>query len=103
MGDLGFKRCDFLFELLICASESIGFKAVDGIPMLDGGNEPSRNVSGLFGGEVLGKNVDCCLCYGSRSRRVQRSDITPVKVTHCIGLSLMDCMTWYDSFVRMTH
>ena len=58
VGDLGFERSNFLLELLICMRESISFKAMDGIPMLDGGNEPSRNVSGLFGGEVLGKNVD---------------------------------------------
>ena len=61
VGDLGFKCSNFLLELLICARECVGFKAIDGIPMLDGGNEPSCNVSGLFGGEVLGENVDCCL------------------------------------------
>ena len=61
VGNLGFKRSDFLLKLLICARECVGFKAMDGVPMLDGGNEPSRNVSGLFGGEVLGENVDCCL------------------------------------------
>ena len=58
MGDLSFECSDFLLELLICASESIGFKAVDGIPMLDGGNEASGNVPGTFGGDVLGKDAD---------------------------------------------
>ena len=61
VGDLGFKHSNLLLELLICVRECVGFKAVDGILMLDGGNEPSRNVSGLFGREVLSENVDCCL------------------------------------------
>src|SRR5579863_5338764 len=36
MGDLGFERSNFFLELLICASECIGFKAVNGIVMLNG-------------------------------------------------------------------
>src|SRR5579863_3812913 len=40
MGNLGFERSNFLLELLICASECVGFKAVDGIVMLNGGNKP---------------------------------------------------------------
>ena len=58
VGDLGFKQRNFLLELLIVASESVGFKAVDGIPMLDGGNEASGDVSGTFSGDVLGKDID---------------------------------------------
>src|SRR5579863_6506407 len=61
VGDLSFKCLNFLFELLICVSKSVGFKAIDGIPMLEGGNKPLCNVSGMFGGDVLGKNVDCWL------------------------------------------
>jgi len=58
LGDLGFKRRDFLLELLIVASESVGFKAMDGIPMLDGGNETLGDVSGAFDGEVVGQDTD---------------------------------------------
>src|SRR5579863_3778278 len=39
MGDLGFERSHLLFELLICASECIGFNAMDGIAVLDSGNK----------------------------------------------------------------
>jgi len=58
LGDLGFERSNFLLELLIVASESVGFKAVDGIPMLDGGNEASGDVSCALNGEVVGENAD---------------------------------------------
>ena len=61
MSNLGFERSNLLLELLICTRECVGFEAMDGIPMLDGGNKPLCNVSGLFSGEVLGENVDCCL------------------------------------------
>ena len=39
-------------------SKSVGFKAMDGISMLDGGNETFGNVSGMFGRDVLGKDID---------------------------------------------
>ena len=58
VGDLGFKRSNLLLELLIVASECVGFKAMDGIVMLDGGNEASGNVPGAFGGEVLGEDAN---------------------------------------------
>jgi len=58
VGDLSFKRCNFLLELLICMRESIGFKAMNGILMLDGGNEPLCNVLGTFGRNVLGEDID---------------------------------------------
>ena len=57
-GDLGFERSNLLLELLIVASKCVGFKAMDGIPMLDGGKEASGDVPGTFGGEVLGEDVD---------------------------------------------
>ena len=58
VGDLGFERSNFLLELLIVASECVGFKAVDGIPMLDGSKEASGDVPGTFGGDVLGEDID---------------------------------------------
>src|SRR5579863_9372236 len=58
VGNLGFERSNLLLELLICASECIGFKIIDGIAMLDGGNEPFHNVSSSLSGEVLGEYVD---------------------------------------------
>ena len=58
VGDLGFERSNFLLELLICASECVSFNAMDGIVMLDGGNEPLGNILDVFGGEVLGKYVE---------------------------------------------
>ena len=59
VGDLGFERSNFLLELLIVASECVGFKVVDGIPMLDGGKQASGDVPGTFGGDVLGEDVNC--------------------------------------------
>ena len=58
VGDLSFKRRNFLLELLICMRESIGFKAMNGILMLDGGNEPLCNVLGTFSRNVLGEDID---------------------------------------------
>src|SRR5579863_1340893 len=58
VGDLGFERSNFLLELLICTSERVGFKVVDGIAMLNGGNEPFCDVLDSVGWEVLGKDVD---------------------------------------------
>ena len=58
VGDLGFERSNFLLELLICASEHVGFKAVDGIAMLNGGNESFCDVFDSVGWEVLGKDVE---------------------------------------------
>src|SRR5579863_9914888 len=58
VGDLGFERSNFRLKLLICASECIGFKAVDGIAMLNGGNESLGDVFDSVGGEVLGEDVE---------------------------------------------
>ena len=58
VGDLGFERSNLFLELLIVASERVGFKAVDGIPMLDGGNKALGDVSGTFGRDVLGEDID---------------------------------------------
>src|SRR5579863_2928511 len=59
MGDLGFERSNLLFELLICASECVGFNAMDGIAVLDSGNKAFGNLLDLHGGQVLVKDVDC--------------------------------------------
>ena len=58
VGDLGFEQSNFLLKLLICASECVSFKAVDGILMLDGGNKALGDVPGTLGGDVLGKDID---------------------------------------------
>src|SRR5579863_1048575 len=61
VGNLSFERSNFLLELLIVASECVGFKAMDGIAMLNGGNEAPGNVPGAFDGEVVGEDVNCRL------------------------------------------
>src|SRR5579863_8789158 len=53
MGDLSFERSNLLFELLICVSECVGFNAMDGIVMLDGGNQSLRDVFDSSSREVL--------------------------------------------------
>src|SRR5579863_6505180 len=58
MGDLGFERSNLLFELLICASESVGFNAMDGIAVLDGGDEALGDLLDSFVREVLVEYVD---------------------------------------------
>src|SRR5579863_1153525 len=58
VGNLGFEHSNLLLELLICVSESISFKAMDGIPMLDGSNEPLCNILSMFSRDVLGEYVD---------------------------------------------
>src|SRR5579863_1773066 len=58
VGDLGFERSNLLLELLICMSECIGFNVMDGIAMLDGGNESLCDVLDSFCGKVLGEYVD---------------------------------------------
>src|SRR5579863_8863640 len=58
VGDLGFERSNLLFELLICASESVGFNAMDGITVLDGGDEAFGDFFDSLVGEVLVEYVD---------------------------------------------
>src|SRR5579863_6063931 len=58
VGDLGFERSNLFFELLICASESVGFNAMDGIAVLDGGDEAFSDLFDSLVGEVLVEYVD---------------------------------------------
>src|SRR5579863_9546546 len=58
VGDLGFERSNLLFELLICASESVGFNAMDGIAVLDSGNKALGDLFDSFIGQVLSEYVD---------------------------------------------
>src|SRR5579863_7670085 len=53
VGDLGFERSNFLFELLICASECVGFNAMDGIAVLDSGNKALGDFLDSLAGRVL--------------------------------------------------
>src|SRR5579863_582617 len=53
MGDLGFERSNLLLELLICASERIGFNAMDGIAVLDSGNRSFGNLFDSSDGQIL--------------------------------------------------
>src|SRR5579863_1254570 len=58
MGDLGFERSNSLLELLISASECIGFNAMDGIVVLDSGDKSFGNLFDSLVGQVLGEYVD---------------------------------------------
>src|SRR5579863_8679831 len=58
VGDLGFERSNFFFELLICASESVGFNAMDGVAVLDSGNKALGDLLDSIVGQVLVEYVD---------------------------------------------
>ena len=50
VGDLGFERSNSLLELLISASERVGFNAMDGIAVLDSGDKSFGNLFDSFVG-----------------------------------------------------